>query len=428
MCKKIYLSLVFSIAITSLFSQSLIESPYSRFGIGDLASNTSIRASGMGGTNIALPSSGYINYYNPANIAYVDSLSFIFDFGLNATAKRYSIENPETNITRSDIQISHLLFGFRITNWWSAAFGAMPFSNVEYDIATYDSLKFDVNKYHRFAGNGGFNRIFLANAITPIENLNIGIKAAYLFGNIYRNSGINFDDDSGAYINTLQRNSVSISDFMLDFGVQYSFNISENNVLYLGATYNHNCKLSGTKSTMIFNSLSTGGSAIIDTIYNAPDMTGTITIPQKIGFGIGVKFSDKLLLGVDYSTQKWSEADFFGKKDSLNNSNNFSIGLEYLPIGETGFAYRYSQSILYRIGAYYGNTYLNVNPDDNSINDFGISFGLGLPVRRSNTSINLAMQVGQRGTLRNDLVKENYITFAVSFNLIERWFERRRFE
>jgi hypothetical protein len=428
MRRTIIYFIIFISSVQFLSAQVYIESPYTRFGVGDLVHNVSSRNLGMGGLSYTVPSSAHINYLNPAALAHTDSLTFIFDFGLNGGLRQYSIDNPPTEAIKSNLQISHLLFAFRITDWWATGFGVLPYSNVSYDMAAYDSIQFDVNKYYRFAGDGGLNRVLLNNAFTPVNNLNIGLGFSYIYGNINRNSAINFDDDSGDYLNILERNTVSVHDFMLDFGIQYSINLNQKNLIRLGGVYNYNSDLTGTKSTYIFNSLASGGSAIIDTIYASENHAGSIIIPQKIGFGLSYEYDGKFIFGVDYTTQNWSKAKFFGISDSLNNSNQINIGLEYTPVGKTGYAHRYSQAVSYRAGFHFNNTYLNVNSNNDEINDFGISFGFGLPLKRSQTSFNLAVQLGQRGTVRNDLIKENYIIFAVGFNLADRWFVKRRFD
>ncbi len=426
MHKKI-IYILFIVCTINVSGQGKIESPYSKFGVGDLINNTSARNMGMGSVSYAVPSQGYINCMNPAGVAYTDSLSFIFDFGINGGYRYYEIDNPPLSQIKSDLQISHLIIGFRITEWWATRLGASPYSNVDYDIISHDSVIFDVKKNYRYAGRGGYNKIFWSNAFTPVENLNIGVNASYLFGIIDKNNAINFDDDSGAYVNILERTRTSVSDFMFDFGLQYKLKINAANNLHLGGIYNYNSFIKGTKSVMKFNSLSLGGSAIVDTLDNY-NMTGTITIPQKIGFGVCLEHNEKLLLAFDFTTQSWSDAKFFDVEYSLNNTNSYNFGLEYKPIGKTGYAYRYSQAVSYRTGVHFTNTYLNLNENQEQINDFGISFGFGLPMERSKTSFNLSVQIGQRGTLRNDLIKENYVIFALSFNLTDRWFERRRFE
>jgi hypothetical protein len=62
------------------------------------------------------------------------------------------------------------------------------------------------------------------------------------------------------------------------------------------------------------------------------------------------------------------------------------------------------------------------------LTDFGISFGVGLPLKRSKTSFNLAFEWGQRGTTDDNLVKENYAKVTMNLTLHEFWFLKRKFE
>ena len=62
------------------------------------------------------------------------------------------------------------------------------------------------------------------------------------------------------------------------------------------------------------------------------------------------------------------------------------------------------------------------------INDFGISFGLGLPIYRSNSTINISAEFGKRGTTKYNLVRENYAKFNLSANLHDLWFMSRKID
>jgi hypothetical protein len=65
---------------------------------------------------------------------------------------------------------------------------------------------------------------------------------------------------------------------------------------------------------------------------------------------------------------------------------------------------------------------------DQQINGFGISFGVGLPVYRSNSTINIAAEFGRKGTKQDNLVLENYAKVNLSVNLYDLWFIQRRFD
>jgi hypothetical protein len=82
--------------------------------------------------------------------------------------------------------------------------------------------------------------------------------------------------------------------------------------------------------------------------------------------------------------------------------------------------------VSYRAGVSYKQTYLKF--DNQQINDYGITFGVGLPIYRSNSTINVAVEFGRRGTTNNNLVLENYTKLNMSVNLYDLWFIKRKFD
>jgi hypothetical protein len=93
--------------------------------------------------------------------------------------------------------------------------------------------------------------------------------------------------------------------------------------------------------------------------------------------------------------------------------------------------------INYRLGLYYNKTYLNIN--SKNINEFGITFGLGLPISKTDKGegtmikrklppmINLSFSYSNRGTLKNNLIKEQFLQFSIGLNLHDIWFVKRKF-
>ena len=85
--------------------------------------------------------------------------------------------------------------------------------------------------------------------------------------------------------------------------------------------------------------------------------------------------------------------------------------------------------MVYRAGVNFANTGLVVKNE--SIKEFGISFGLGLPVgQRSRdpfSNLNLGLEIGKRGTTNNNLIQENFINFNVSLSLNSRWFRQKKY-
>src|SRR5438128_1542849 len=98
----------FLLSITPAFSQD--NSPYSRYGIGDLVPNTSITNRGMGGVSAAYSDLFSINFNNPASYynfqADVQAKSkkiadgrTVFDVGMNFESRKLQQSNPDKKFT-----------------------------------------------------------------------------------------------------------------------------------------------------------------------------------------------------------------------------------------------------------------------------------------------------------------------------------------
>ena len=85
----------------------------------------------------------------------------------------------------------------------------------------------------------------------------------------------------------------------------------------------------------------------------------------------------------------------------------------------------YWKRVVYRAGIRFEETGITVRGED--INEFGISFGVGLPVGGFFSNANLGIEVGKKGTTNQNLVEENFINFQISLSLNDRWFVKRKY-
>jgi hypothetical protein len=151
-----------------------------------------------------------------------------------------------------------------------------------------------------------------------------------------------------------------------------------------------------------------------------------LSIPSKTSFGIGIGRPRKWFAGIDYTFLKAS--DFSNRFISIDNAtfkdaSTLSIGGFYIPKYDSFGSYW--KRIVYRAGLRLEQTGLVVNNE--SINELGISFGVGLPVGRLFSNANVAFEIGQRGTTVSNLVQENFFNVNISLSLNDRWFEKRKF-
>ena len=109
---------------------------------------------------------------------------------------------------------------------------------------------------------------------------------------------------------------------------------------------------------------------------------------------------------------------------SYNKSNRISVGGFYLP--KFNSISSYWSRITYRAGFNFKKTGLIVN--NTEVNDFGMSFGVGLPMGKQLSNINVGFELGKRGELNNGLIKENYLNFRLSLTLNDKWFNKRKLD
>jgi hypothetical protein len=80
----------------------------------------------------------------------------------------------------------------------------------------------------------------------------------------------------------------------------------------------------------------------------------------------------------------------------------------------------------YRAGVRYGKTYLELH--DKQLSEFAVSAGIGFPFSKIRSTVNLGIEVGQRGTTSSSLIQDNFFRLTLGVSIFERWFIRRRFE
>jgi hypothetical protein len=437
--------LVVTIGITAT-AQNRTYSPYSRYGLGETQAGGFGRNAAMGNTGIALSSSYNLNNLNPASYSSMDSISFFFEGGVTGFDQKIKTNDMEAHF--SDMNFSYFAIGFPIARWGFMSLGVKPETVVGYDFFDDNessSIPVTDGNYTRsfYRGEGNTTKAYAGLAIKPIQNLSVGVHFSYIFGNVRHHSIGRFPNDPNSF-SLASSEKISINDFDFDFGVQYRIDLKPRHNLVLGATY-HPKTSSGVDGEL--KKLVAAGTAFDRdgvTIINADTLRYTETkfgknaleLPEKIGFGVAYNIDELLTVTADYSIAKWSNTDFPSLSSSSTDPNAFTIGdeqifafgVEYIPNYRS--ASFYPSRIKYRLGTSFKQEYL-VTPaaaGGDHLEDFGITFGMGLPLKRSKTSFNLAFEWGKRGSTNNSLVKENYMRFTMNLTLHEYWFRKRKFD
>ena len=408
----------------SMMAQTGINSPYSQYGLGQMYyENMNTVSVSMGGLGIALHNPTVLNPSNPASYGSLDSSAFLFELGVAA-----NITTLKTNFQTEqgyDATLSYIFAGFPITNWWRSGLGVMPYSKIGYNVETQIPVENFSDVVHSFTGDGGLNKVFWGHGFNITKNLRVGVDVNYIFGQSSRNSMIYYPDSAYIY-GTKVENSIRVSEFTFDFGLQYDFKLGEKMETTIGLTYTPKAS-AGAKYSYLSKTLLGGYGDLIeevkDTVEYDPDGSGDIVIPANFGFGIAFKNHDRWMVGADFEWQKWEDFEVLGVKDSLNNSFRVTIGGEFTP-KHTNISSLFKR-MTYRAGVRYNQTYLTFF--DKNITEFGISFGVGFPLKNSKTGIDLGFEYGRRGTTANNLIQENVFTISVGVSIQENWFMKRKY-
>lgn len=420
--KYFLLGLIIFMINISVVGQSDLSSPYSRFGLGDIytgSPNTMLR--GMGGVANAMSDRCLLNSSNPASYASIDTLSFLFDAGFYLKAATFS--TSKLSESGSNASFDYASVGLSATKRWKLGFGIMPYTNREYNVITEHN---DLGKYNvSFQGEGGLNRVFFANGVKITKDLSVGVTVSYIFGTLFDNTSIYYPD-STYFLNGKRSIEMRVNDFKFDYGVLYRLPIDKYNIT-IGATYSQGSKIASKRDLFIRNMFKGFENQIespIDTLKYIENENVNIKVPG--GFGVGVTFDkgDGWVVGADFNWTGWKGFTMNGVNDSLQNSWNVAVGGSYKP--EATSISKYYKKITYRAGFHFDQTYYNIY--GKSINKYGLTFGFGLPVPRSLTSFNVAFEIGSMGTIKNDLVKENYFNISISMSIHDRWFIKKKYQ
>lgn len=427
--KKAFTVLAFSALAYISNSQSLnTYSPYSRFGIGIMANRGFTQNLGMGGVSQAIRNPYGINYLNPASYSSQDSMSFMFDFGVQTALTsdvgydQYLNKHSSNNSTGG---IHHIAIAFPLSKKWGVAAGFAPYSSVGYKMIRFETDPYKLSTIGRIKyehiGNGGISQAFIGTGFSPIKNLSIGINMLYYFGSLDYSFNTVFPLTSTNYTNTNYKSSIAVNDISFNLGLQYIIELDKikNQNLIIGTTietkkdinikYKWNAEMYGESS--------------YDTLTPFQDIKNNFLLPTSINFGIAYTLENKFIGSMEYFVQDWSKTEGFNNTVALTKMETFRAGVEYTP--NIKDLKSYFKKIHYRLGGYYTKSNLMVN--SKQISDYGITFGLGLPIK-SKTRLNFSVELGKRGTTENYLTKETYGNASISLTFYDYpWFFKRKY-
>lgn len=428
---RILFSVLFLCSGYCLKAQLLTSSPYSRFGLGDINPIALPQSFALGGSAFGLRTSNFINLNNPAS--YTSFSATIFEAGINSTGMQ--LENQSQKSKSNNTSLGYISFGIPLKPWWGMSFALLPYSKVGYNVSDTAVIE-NIGKVNtKYNGEGGLNKVMWGTAF-KYKGFSVGGNASYLFGNIDRERRIVYQDVAYAFYTKITDNT-RVSDFMFDFGTQFKLPLKNDWSLNFGAVYSLAGKLKSKKESSAVTYFPTNSNEIIRDTLSYQSQNGIINLPANYGGGIVLEKNSKFLITLDYSASNWSKYISFGQPGSFKNSSQYAIGTQITP-DKTSTKYR--KNIHYRTGVRYANTFLNLQGIQ--LNELAISFGAGMPIRRTyqeiNTDqgrvfkylalLNMGFEIGQRGTLQNNLIKEKFINARIGITINDKWFIKRKYD
>lgn len=386
------------------------NSPYSRYGYGIIENPALGKSRALGGTSIGIRDKGMINPSNPASFSAVDTLTFLFDFGMTVS---YS-EFKESNVRQGNPNgcLDYVAMKIPLKKNWGLAGGLIPFSKVGYSFTETSDLTNDITQTKTYAGSGGLNTVFIGTSIELWKALALGVNYKYSYGTITQASSLTLKDEStDESLNSKKSYEywyMNASSF--DLGLQYEHNFGKKNRMVLGAVFSEKMPI---KNEVYLTDITT------DTVTSSTN--SHFEMPRTIGLGASWTYDNRLTLGLDYQNQAWKNSLFNGVKDSLRNSSRLSFGAEYLPSLMTT---HYYNAIRYRMGFYYGDTYDNFS--EGKLKNVGLTVGLGLPLRGQRSTLNVSFETGRYLLPDASFIHENYYKLSIDVTFNETWFFKNK--
>lgn len=430
--RKTLFSLLF---LLPLFCFSQINSPYSRYGVGNLNDQATIANRGMGGISAAMTDMASLNTINPAsygNLYYTN-----LDLGLEFLSTNLKSKNPVGNFKSNYMVFNSLSLGFPFLSsnkkalqkerGWGMAIGLKPISRINYKINTTEGIVGD-SAVKIYEGSGGVNEAFIGTGV-KLKNFSFGFNTGYLFGEKDYSTRIGFTNDTIDYYKANYETTTHFGGMFLDAGIQYQIPLKKG-ALRLGAysqlKSSHTGRQEEIRETFIYDA--NGATVPVDTVLFTSEVKGKVVLPATYGFGF-VYEAAHILVGADYEFSKWSDYRFFGQQDNVQNNWKARVGLQYYPasLNSTG----YFNFVKYRAGLSLGRDYIKV---DNNLPVFNVSLGGAFPMRLKRSFydnqfsvINLTLEYGSRGNSKNNLT-ENTFKISAGFSLSDIWFHRQKYQ
>ena len=401
-------------------AQEGTTSIYSYYGIGLQKFKGTVANRSMGGLQIHNDAT-HLNLQNPASYAGLQLTTLEAGVG---RSQLYATNGNATEKTATST-IDYLAVGIPAGKL-GFGFGLVPITSVGYSLESNSDTENSL-----FSGFGGLNRVYLSMAYEAFKGFYIGVEGQYNFGAIENKQITSGTQEIGVPFGTRDLQRSELLGFSYSFGLAFKRQLKQQTYLQSGFSFSPASKLISENYREIapFSGISPTGVEIVNgnDIQKLTVADRNLTIPSQFSIGVGVGELNKWFVGGEIGSKQSSDftnRSFDQSNVSFRSAFSSKIGGYYIP--KYNSLTSYWNRISYRSGIRYQETGLLINNEP--INEFGISFGVGLPVSRLRSNIDLGLELGQRGTNKEGLIKETFLNFQVGLSLNDRWFIKRKYD
>ena len=419
MIRYVFVALLGLMALGA-YGQNSTISPYSYFGIGELRAPGTIENQLMGRLSMYTDSI-HLNFNNPAAYGKLRLTTYAAGAGLKQTQLDNGSEQQDVSVT----SLEYLALGFPLSKHIGVGFGIMPFTSVGYNLSSESTNVNDDTVINNFTGEGGLNQVHFSIGVNPLKNLYAGATVNYNFGTL-ENQRVQSVEN--VQFGTLDRRTQRVTGYDFNYGITYTPQITQRISLFTSATVNTQGNLVATNNQRIGSFAQLSGREIetIDVDLDVQGLKNTeIKVPTTTTLGLGIGEDKKWFIGGEYSFQELSTFtnDFLTVENlAYQDASSLRFGGFYVP-DYSSFS-GYFKRITYRAGVRFEKTGMLVNNEE--IENFGITFGFGLPLGSVFSNANLGLEYGKTGTTSANLIQENYFKVVIGLSLNAQWFQKRR--
>jgi hypothetical protein len=393
-------------AVSSLRAQG--GSNYSSYGLGDVRHNHGALYDAVAGTSIAYPTSHGINLVNPSLLGMASTSRLQIGYRFN----QYYINTDQTSLWQNNGELDGALILFSIDTTLGAGitFGVTPASSINYSVTRNLVIDVDgtaVTGRSNQLGEGGVTTVVLGGSFRPMKWLHVGVLGSALFGTMTYTDEVTIDGDGN--FNAKGQSIYNLDGGFIRMGL-YS-NVTDNfNAGFIASI--------GTSSDVLKRNRLSGFNSVsisFDTTWTDEYRT---QLPLTLGLGFSYT-SGKVIFALDGEYTDWSSFSMRSNGDAeFRPTLRASFGISRP--GVTTSVAAYDDRMGFHGGLGYQQMYYSIRGQN--LDELFLTFGTDFPVGGA-AMIDLAFQVGMRGTTSSDLLQEYIGRFTATVSIGDTWFK-----